>query len=211
MPRLLRFLGASVTSTETLARVMKTPCSPISRYFGSNLRFLSIKEFDFVVRAAGDMVSRYGWVSCVLLAVPLTVRLLRRLAAVRWALLLTLCPPHCATSCCPVGIAGRPLSASVIDVRALLAVSSALRATSLNNLSTTECRTHLCLLFSVGGRGRRWYLLVVHTACPCQPLRPLSSFEAPPPPLRHPLCVYVCLLLTVGLSSQVWAPATAVP
>jgi hypothetical protein len=108
MPRLLRFLGASVTSNETLARVMKTPCSPISRYFGSNLRFLSIKEFDFVVRAAGDIVSRYGWVSCVILAAPLTVRL----AAVRWALLLTLCPPLCATSCCPVGTAGRPLSAS---------------------------------------------------------------------------------------------------
>jgi hypothetical protein len=64
------------------------------------------------------------------------------------------CPLHCATSCCPVGTAGRPLSASLVDVRALLAVSSALRAATSNILSTTSCCTHSYHLFSVGGRRR---------------------------------------------------------
>ncbi len=60
MPRVLRFLGATVADHTTLARALHRPCTPISRFFGANLRFLSLREFDFVVREAGHMVARYG-------------------------------------------------------------------------------------------------------------------------------------------------------
>ncbi len=60
LPRLLRFLGSSIAHNSTLQRVVDKGCFPLGRYFGGNLRHLSIKEFDFVVKAAGDMVPRYG-------------------------------------------------------------------------------------------------------------------------------------------------------
>ena len=61
MPRLMRFLGTSVVNNETLSRLTSAPCSPVGRYFGYNLRFLSVREFDFVLKAAGDIVPRYGY------------------------------------------------------------------------------------------------------------------------------------------------------
>jgi hypothetical protein len=69
LPKLLRFLdssgsGSGVASpgSADVAAALERPCSPPARFFGPNLRFLTLKEFDWMVSTVAPLITQYGCV-----------------------------------------------------------------------------------------------------------------------------------------------------